>query len=367
MKRYKRIAFLVALVFSAIYGVSNLGIPMKYIQDIRSRMSPGYWSERVRYGDLYSFSNLAEFKSEVGMDRDALHPNPLSTLPRDIDLYAICDSYLTDNFVKSNLFFSRVDQYRQVNLYLDKPLLVSLDPKKTNVLLIEKTEREVKEMLTARLDLLINKIQVEKEISASPNAQAPDPVTPKASLWNKAADALFNPHCNDNLQELLFDYQFLTPLKEFKAHLNKSVFARISPEVVMAPDSSHLLYEKTTNPDSIGVSSFAPLQPAAVDAMVNRLNAVYSIYRQRGFDYIFFCIIPNSATILEKNRKYNQLIPLLYTHPCLKMPVVDVYGLFRAMRLDIIAKGDSHWNSTGFYLWLSRFNGKLEGLPARSK
>jgi hypothetical protein len=33
--------------------------------------------------------------------------------------------------------------------------------------------------------------------------------------------------------------------------------------------------------------------------------------------------------------------------------------------LDIIAKGDTHWNSAGFYLWLSEFNAVLEALPVR--
>src|ERR1700734_3984986 len=92
MKVNKAIALFIALAFIALYATSNLGVLMKHIEEARARMAPAWWPERVRYGDLYSFSNLAEFKSEVGLDRNALHPNPLSTLPRDIDLYAICDS-----------------------------------------------------------------------------------------------------------------------------------------------------------------------------------------------------------------------------------------------------------------------------------
>jgi hypothetical protein len=367
MKVNKAIALFIALAFIALYATSNLGVPMKHIEEARARMAPAWWPERVRYGDLYSFSNLAEFKSEVGVDRNALHPNPLSTLPRDINLYAICDSYLTENFVKSNLFFSRVDRYWQVNLYLDKPVETTLDPHKTNVLLIEKTEREVKEMLTTnKLDMLLEKIRVAK---ANSSGLAPQPVgagRQAASKWKKLEEALFNPHCNDNLQELLFDYQVLTPLRELKAGLNRSLFGRISPDVVISPDSNHLLYELTVNPRDTGFSSFAPLEKATVDTLVDRLNKVYSTYLARGFDYVFLSIIPNSATILERNNpRYNQLIPLLYAHPGLKIPVVSVYKSFMDTPLDIIAKGDTHWNSAGFYLWLSEFNARLETLPAK--
>ncbi|HXO75978.1 MAG TPA: hypothetical protein VN824_12095, partial [Puia sp.] len=303
----------------------------------------------------------------------------LSTLPRDIDLYAICDSYLTDNFVKSNLYYTRVDKYLQLNLFLDKPAVVSLDPKKINVLLIEKTEREVKEMLTTKFDLLMNKILTTGQVppattlppsthgASGPNVSDGAADGRPAALLNKTADALFNPHCNENLQELLFDYQFLTALKECKARLNRKVFGRISHDVVISTDSGHLLYERTVNPENIGVSSFAPLEPATVDTLVQNLNTVYSTYRQRGFDYIFLCVIPNSATILEKNRTYNQLIPLLYKHAALKIPVVDIYEKFRTTSLDIIAKGDTHWNSTGFYLWLEQINDQLEILPSRGK
>jgi hypothetical protein len=379
MKKTKKIAFGIALLFLGIYIISNLGVPMRYIQEKRARMAPAFWSERIRYGDLYSFSGLAAFKSEVEKDRNALRPHPLSDLPRDIDLYAICDSYLTDNFVKSNLFFSRVDRYLQVNLYLDKPAVISLNPKKINVLLIEKTEREVQEMLTSRLELLTGKISVSQPpgVTASPSTGATAPVSPdppgfpappgppgNPGIWKKTADALFNPRCNDNLQELLFDNQLFTGLRELKAQMNSRFFGRISPDVVIASDKRHLLYEKTVNPDSAGVSSFAPLRPSLVDTLAQTLTNVAATYRTKGFDYVFLSIIPSTATILEKNNPgYNRLIPLLYSHPALKIHLIDVYGLFRDTPVDIFAKGDTHWNAAGFYLWLDTFNAALEGLP----
>jgi len=99
-----------------------------------------------------------------------------------------------------------------------------------------------------------------------------------------------------------------------------------------------------------------------------KIKDYISADRAKGFDYVFLSIIPSTATILEKNNPgYNRLIPSLYSHPALKIPVIDVYGLFRDTPIDIFAKGDTHWNAAGFYLWLDKFNAVLEGLPHRQK
>jgi hypothetical protein len=94
------------------------------------------------------------------------------------------------------------------------------------------------------------------------------------------------------------------------------------------------------------------------------MNRLYQYYRAKGFDEVYFSIIPNPVTILYPEMgKYNEIISRVMHHPNLKVPVIDVYDQFRSAAVRIYSKADTHWSVNGFNIWLNEFNKKLAVLP----
>ena len=177
-----------------------------------------------------------------------------------------------------------------------------------------------------------------------------------AALSRKYAD---NPVLNENLEFNLFDYKLFTPLKEFKANLNYRLFNRVNNDVRVSPDHKYLFYNATID-TNYTTSSFTRIDNAEITRIVNVLNNIYIHYKAKGFDEVYFTIIPNPVTVLSPGIlgtiKYNELIPRIYNNTGLKIPVIDVYNLFRQSNIQIYFRSDTHWNNNGFHVWANEFN-----------
>ena len=86
------------------------------------------------------------------------------------------------------------------------------------------------------------------------------------------------------------------------------------------------------------------------------MNKVYDHYKAEGFTEVYLSVIPNTATIMQPEG-YNNLIPLLYGNPQLRMKIIDVYSVFKKdPEGNYFNSGDTHWNKKGFLVWLDMVN-----------
>ena len=356
----KILCWAVLLLFTVVYALSSSTDFMKSVTRKRYAMYSPFGSDKYKYGDLYGLSYLQPFKiPQDGGGVEGKTPDGEAEAPaycgksgrkRDIDLYSICDSYLF-LFVKSNQEFCRGNKYSYKRSIDYGHLNVHLDKSKINVLLIERTERSVREALR---DMTL-------ETSLLPADQEELVITPNRAPTNFR----LNKEINYNLEFNLFDYKFLTPVKEFKAWLNYKVFGRTDPMVRVSQDNSRLYFSETMDTSGY-TSSVVPLSDAVIDTCVSNLNKLYAHYKAMGFDYIYFCTIPNPCTMLEKEHiQYNNFIPRLQNNPALKVPVIDMYSLFAEDPQNIYSRSDTHWNRNGYSRWLQKFNNVLDTIPGK--
>jgi hypothetical protein len=144
-----------------------------------------------------------------------------------------------------------------------------------------------------------------------------------------------------------------------KANMNYVFFNRIANEVTISPNKEYLLLNETVDPLSKG-SSFIPVSKNTIDSLVISLNHIYYYYKSKGFDDVYFAIIPNPVTILfPEIGNYNELIPRIQNNKNLIVPIVNIYDNFRQIKNSIYEKSDSHWTNNGFILWVNEFNNIL--------
>jgi len=320
---------------------------MGIIAPYRYELDSTFGSDKYIYGDLYGFSYLRDYK--IKLEKKNIHH--FDNKERKINLYAVCDSYLW-SFAKTDSIFDNVNNYKYVRLGYNEQIEEKLDPAYTNILLIEATERQVRKYLADTTELYYS-MRVSKDNPASL------PKRTKGSLWNRINSYLFNDEINQNLEFNLFDYRFLTSLKESKASLFFNLCGRINSDVMVSSNKKYLFYGPTTDNHS-KTSSFSYLSDGETENIINNLNAVYSHFRKLGFDEIYLSIIPNPVTILEPAYgNYNHLIDRIQSSPNLKVPVIDVYPLFKQATTEIYYRSDTHWNYNGFEIWVNETNNTL--------
>ena len=345
---------IIAIVSVSLYVISGNDKLMSEILNKRASMRSAFGAD-LRYGDLYNMTFLPEFRNEDPLLHN-IRPDTTSTIKRDINLYALGNSYLL-TFVKSQLIFDGVKKFWGGKYYLlESPVL---DTTQKNILLIQMTERSVG-------------IFADTETIASRFA----PVTPKSPVdtlpvftrsnpivYQSFKNKIFNPQIQKKVEFNLFDYRIFTPLKELKATLNYKFFNRISPDVAISPDKKNLFLAATV--DSVNkftsltdkYSSFNKIDDKEIDTLVLSFNKLYIDFKARGFDEVYLSIIPNPATVISPLMgTYNNLIPRIQYHSALKMPYVDVYKKFKTVKEPIYQQADTHWNNRGFKLWVDEFN-----------
>jgi hypothetical protein len=347
MKRI--LSLLVAGLCLGIFVLSSNSSWMKALAQSRYSPNSKFPAYKYRYGDLYGFSYLPFYK-EISFKAVDIRPYYVRKhASNTVQLYSICDSYLS-NYVLNDSLFSHASSYRYIRWGYEQKQF-HLDSTKQNVLLLEMVERNSRQYLQDTAYIynhlgVVDAVDKEKE----------DDLT-HASWLNTH---VFNKSIEENLEFNLFDYGPFVAVKEFKAQLNHNVFNRTSPDVVISKTRRQLYYSPTID-STKNTSSFKQLSDSELATMVNTLNIVYRHYRRAGFNQVYLTVMPNPATILEPNLStYNKLIPRLQHHPALQMPVIDVYtSLKRNKTRHIYQMSDSHWAKQGFLLGIAQIDSAL--------
>ncbi|GAB3693392.1 hypothetical protein GCM10027592_13220 [Spirosoma flavus] len=323
------------LLVAAIFWASGLSTGISYrLSDL------GLITDKVRFGDLYQFSALPQFKQPWP---DYSHPDRFSDTA-STHLYIIGDSFTLPLFLNKSDF--RVSHYERWGM---GPLSFTLsDTTKRNVLLIESVERNIRQNF------------------ATPHQPAPPSFTTYqepnwlAQLTERFGKGFHRNRVESRLEAALFNHDWAFWFKEIKAQLTLNWFDRTDAQVSLSKDKKHLFYFMEADNRLPQNSSFSPLEDAEVDSLVQNLNKTADYYRRQRFDEIYLSLIPNKASILDTNRTdYNHLIERIQNHPNLAIPVVNTYEVFRQSPRSPYLNGDTHWNCEGHATWLKLVQEKL--------
>jgi hypothetical protein len=250
----------------------------------------------------------------------------------------------------------------ELNTYIAIP---RLNPHKHNILVVEMTERYVRDICT-KYSGMIGTLKIDSTYRGNtPYYLETSNESIKTSFLEKH---FFNPNINSNLELNLFGYPLFRPIKELKAEFNYAVFNRANNDVFVDKKNRFLYYGPTVSGNQI-MNSFFPLDSSEMPLICNTLNSVYRYYKTKGFEEIYLAIIPNPVTMINPQLgNYNGLIPKLYAVDSLKMRIIDVYATYAKNPLQYYSRNDTHWSSAGFQTWLDEFNktlGEISAWPLR--
>lgn len=333
-----------------IVAISTSRPIMKYINTVRDDNK--WWGTyQCGNGDLVSMCYLDNTKFRRIKDRTVIKPTYNGS--KKVNLFLFGDSY--SHYIYDTAFLG-VNYYYRNDRY-PKCIVYKLDNTKKNILLIEIVEREFREYFSdfRMYNAVCDSEYYKKEYIAD----APNNSTLQDSGNGWLLDILFNKFINQNIQCNLFNYNFFLPVFETKATFNFYFFNRASGDVVISKNREFLLYKETVFADG-NKSSFSPISDNEVESYIDRLNEIYTYYRDNGFDEIYLTLIPSTVTIVQPDG-YNNLIPKIQNHPKLKMKFFDVYSYFKTQPpKKYFYIGDTHWNREGRQIWLDMVNKKLE-------
>jgi hypothetical protein len=319
---------------------------MEWIMNCRTQSQLFFPTTRRHAGDLYQFTYLKKFGKTGWFP--LFKPNPCPK-PKNIDLYTLNDSYLQGRFDASA--FCGVRQLTQAYWDGGAPY-IQLDSQKTNILIIESVERYIR--------IRGNNLGWMKHFNFG---QPPQFAPPNPILASFNAEILakhfFNPHINQNLEFNLFDYKTFTPLWEMRASLTYQCFNRVPPVVTVVAHGTHLVLTETVDAKQRLASNF-PILEDELTILVRTLNEIYNFYREKGFKEVYLSVIPNPVHIVDTQFPYNQLIPKIQNHPDLKMPVIDIYKIFKQNPTGVFAPNETHWTNRGMQLWIDEVNRILQ-------
>eukprot|EP01136_Pigoraptor_vietnamica_P025496 Opistho-1_new@79571 len=344
----KRILTYCLIVFGlAVLYLSTSKDMMQKISDARNDHDE-WWGAHFAYeGDLVGMSYLYYVK-------DFHKPRERVFMPRKCDkrkgvnLVLWGDSY-TMHFRDSNFCADRYQYGRRFFGDLEYQLDTSL----TNVLVIECTERIVREyFVNGRMYNEVKPVQAEKKVSFSDGINYS--VKHAAVFGLPSIKIFFNPHINRNIEYNLFNYNFISPIRKTKALISYKLFNRASGDAVLSKKGDRLFYNKTL--DKKETTGFnCPLSDNEVNKIVKLLNEIDAHYKAAGFDEVYLSLIPNAVTIYQPVG-YNMLIPRIQNHQDLRMKCIDVYTPFLQKPDGMFWKGDTHWSNAGADVWLDIVN-----------
>lgn len=334
MKKIFRDFFILFGLFTLWASTSR--VAMQYVVNRRD-VNTWWGSYQCLHGDLISMSYL-DF---VPVFRNApvnIPPTRDPIGPKNTDLYLYGDSYSWT--VKKTDFPSIADFYF---FNRDLPMRYHLDSTKRNVLILEISERMLRDVFQD--SRIMN--NVKDTLPRSRNRYA--------ALFE--LKGLFNPLINQNLQCNLFNYNFIMPMFETKAALNYYLFNRASGDVVIS-DDRQFLFLRTTVSRTSTASSYIPIPDEDIDRLADTINKVYDHLIAAGFDEVYLAAIPNCATIMQP-AGYNGLIPRLYNNPKLRIATIDAYTTFKNTPDVLYYHGDTHWNMEGERIWTNIVSDQL--------
>lgn len=320
---------------------------MKTIVEYRLSEQSLIKSDKYRFGDLYGFSWLPDFK--IKLDTNSKIKSVKSVLLNKVDLYAVCDSYLW-KFVDSSNAFNGVNQYTYVR-WNDWKMKASfiIDTTHVNVLLIETDERKLRMLMQEQV--VYDKLKVSKE----DYSKKMEFDTESRSIVSSS----FNEKIESNLEFNLFSYPVFTPIKEWKAKLNQRAFNRIDKEVTVSNNGDYLFIAQSTD-STLQSSSFNFVSNNEVERIVTSMNQISEYYKSAGFDEVYFSFIPNPVSIIENGRAdLNHTIERIQYNPNRRAKTIFINDIFIDSPNQLFYKSDTHWNYTGYTLWLNEMNAAL--------
>jgi hypothetical protein len=347
----KKFLIIFTVFFIILLIISTSSKLMKIISDYRFSTRTILRSDKYYYGDMFGLSYLSDFKIKNDFESSEIEVKKYNKTP-SINLYIAGDSYLSNSYVKNSSLFCGVKQYTYLRVNDDDDIkTIKLIKGEKNILLIETVERAVRAY--GDKNFLIDKLRIKQSGKVKTKLTV-------EQINEFIQKSIYNSNINQNLEFNLFDYCIFTPFKELKASINYKLFNRIADKIFISPDKTYLLYKSTIDTFS-WESSFTQIDNEEVDNIVSSLNYVYNYYKSAGFDEVYLSIIPNPVIILYPQLgKYNELIHRIQNNQNLKIPIIDVYNVFKATSKQIYFKSDTHWNNNGFDLWLNEFNKRLE-------
>jgi hypothetical protein len=338
--------YMVLFICIIIYFVSSCQKLTDKINHEKEKSTSPFASDKHRYGDLFGLAYLSAFKKP---NKDSLK-RPDCNFHQKIDLYAICDSYLFD-FFDSSKFYCGIDKLTITKTNYKESLVAKLNPSKINVLLLEFSERNIR-------DLIADSDYVKSLITLHSEKKQQEKWSEKIKDFSHF---LFNNMINVNLEYHLSDYSLLTPIKEFRADLNYKLFSSLDRNVKLSKNGKQLFYAITIDTTKAS-SSFECVSDHEIDIIIKRLNSIYSKAIKIGFNKMYLSIIPNPVSVIDphyNNLKYNNLVNRIQNSNELKMPDIDIFPSFNRFKNSVYSTSDTHWNWNGAYIWLDKFNIEL--------
>lgn len=289
-----------------------------------------------RYGDLYRFANLADFRVPV---EKCNAPTQQPMLPVHLVLFG--DSFTEEGRIeKAHFVANRFERH-----FVANDAYISIDTSAKNVLVIETVERHFRERFgSVYQHAKINEPQPQNSIS----------FFQQLINWKV-------PYSTERHESVLFSSDFIFTIKEWKAAFNKAVFHRVDNNVVLSKDNSEILYSLAINPGPNSI--FDPVSENEIADLVNNINETYRLYKSKGFDEVYLSIIPNKESILGADLgEYNHLIERVQQHPALQIPCIDMYAPLKNGGEKLFDKGDTHWNCTGKAIWVNALNNEIRSV-----
>ncbi|MEO8512351.1 MAG: hypothetical protein ABI543_02200 [Ignavibacteria bacterium] len=343
----KLIAFIVLILFSLIYFVSSNDSFMKKLAPYRYEVNAFWGADKYRYGDLFGFSFLPQYKFPIIKKSPVKPDQPDSS---KINFYCMCDSYVWGFTPLDSLLFG-VNRYQRTRWRYGDDISVNMDSSKINFLLIEISERNIRSIFN-------DTSYVYSKIRNSNNVNKQE-FSSDETVIQKIERYVFNPQINQNLEFNLFDYSFFTPVKELKAKINLELFGRTDPEVKISRNKERLFYSATID-SGLNTSSFMKIEDNEIDRIIVNLNAIFKHYKDMGFKFIYLSIIPNPVSVIDPDfADYNMLIDKIQNNKALQIPYLNIYHQLKQNPSLYYYKTDSHWNYDGFELWLAQLNKEL--------
>ena len=369
----KILAYICVLVGVAALGISSVPKIMHKIWDWNNKHvdRSSWWCKHNNMGggDLVKLSYLDDVKKYWAL-KDYDFKRPTDDGKKNINLYLYGDSYTED--IPDSAFANVKEYHYSTKL---KPQTYVLDTSKRNILIIEITERLALESFsgTGIYNVLRPKEEVGmSEVGKAPAAAAPAAASGTAAPRKKASRTLvsktnYSQIINTNLEYVLFDYNCINRIRQYKADMNYGLFHHASGDVAISDNGQYIFYKPTVATGS-PYSSYAPLTDADINNAVSVLNEIYDHYRKQGFAEVYFSIIPNAATVLQPEH-YNGMIPRLYANNALKIPVIDVYSIYskNPSPATLYRMGDTHWNNNGMQIWMGLVNNELRKQSAAQR
>lgn len=304
---------------------------------IRKIKNIAFTSDRFRMGDLYGMSFLSKFRKRT----EKFVVFKKSNKKAESDLYIYGDSFAADK--NYNNAFDNIRNVYFIDKRFTSDLINPADPNINNIFINETTERN---LYPVKISQNNNKTPLGQKYFST-------------GLWQKIEEKIFHPLVEQNLEMLLFDYEFLSKIKELKADLIFNLFNKTDKQVSIAKNHKRLYLELTTNEKKVTSSTY-PLNDKEINTMIFDLNHYETEVYKHGYDDYYLTIVPNSITVNEFNTfPYNNKILRIERSKMLKSKCINVLYPFLKANVDVYMNNDAHWNNKGFNVWIERINAEI--------